>query len=215
MQLAYTSDRHSQVGGTDHIRPVRHLGSGAHLFHEGDDVDYLYEVLTGTLRLTRVSPSGRRQVIAFCRPGDVVGFAPDGERHCDCDAIEAADVVAHRASALSAGDPAHRAFLVEGALDEIARLQDHFMLLGRASLRERLAAFLLSLLRPADCPNSGAVDLHLPMTRTDIADYLGTSIETVSRAFGRLRDEGVLRADRAGNIRIPDVSALARIASNA
>ena len=122
--------------------------AGETLFNEGDDARYLYEVVTGVVRVTRVTISGRRQVIAFGLPGDVLGFPHNGRHHTDCDVIEAGEVRVHPRRILDActDDPALHRYLMNAAMGEISGMQDHFLMLGRKSAQEKVAAFLSVLL---------------------------------------------------------------------
>ncbi|WP_300549170.1 helix-turn-helix domain-containing protein [Roseovarius sp.] len=177
--------------------PVRTIRSGAYLYREGDEVMHVYEVIEGVLRLTRLLEDGRRQVIAFGYPGDIVGFPSNGRHHTDCDALTEAKVRPYCSSALEDGtnNPHLQRALLEAAFQEISAMQDHFMMLGRKSASEKLASFLLTLCERAgnglDCDDR----ITLPMSRADIADFLGLTTETISRTFGQLRKAGILRVE--------------------
>lgn len=172
----------------------RHHAIGTHLFREGDEAANVYEVRSGALRLTRVLENGRRQVIAFGLPGDIVGF-PNGDlHHTDCDVIADAEVVAHRRLALETGvgDPQTHQRLLRAALREISAMQDHLMMLARKSALEKVASFLVVLSQRTGAPIGNCTTFSLPMSRADIADFLGLTIETVSRSFSILRKNGTI-----------------------
>ena len=175
---------------------------GKHLFLEGDTADRIYEVASGVLRLTRLMEDGRRQVIAFGYPGDTVGFPSDGCYHTDCDALVPSTLVTHRRSDLetASGDAALHQRLLLAALREISGMQDHFMMLGRKSSIEKLASFLLVLTERVGEPLGDFNQVTLPMTRADIADFLGLTTETVSRTFTQLRKSGVIAIDHVNTI---------------
>lgn len=175
---------------------------GKHLFLEGDTADRIYEVASGVLRLTRVMEDGRRQVIAFGYPGDTVGFPSDGRYHTDCDALVPSTLVMHRRSELetASGDAALHQRLLLAALREISGMQDHFMMLGRKLSIERLASFLMVLTARVGEPLGEFEQVTLPMTRADIADFLGLNTETVSRAFTQLRKSQIIAIDHVNTV---------------
>lgn len=179
---------------------------GKHLFLEGDPADHIYEVASGVLRLTRILEDGRRQVIAFGYPGDTVGFPSDGLYHTDCDALEPATLVVHHLAALESptADPDLHLRLLRAALREISAMQDHFMMLGRKSSIEKLASFLQVLTErvgePVGGPSGAYAQVTLPMTRADIADFLGLTTETVSRTFTQLRKAKIIAIDQVNTI---------------
>ncbi|MEL6620832.1 MAG: helix-turn-helix domain-containing protein [Pseudomonadota bacterium] len=185
------------------------LKAGRYLYHEGDAVRRVYEVVTGVVRLTRVLENGRRQVIAFGYPGDIIGFPADGSHHTDCDALVDTTLRAYRRAALDHGDgdPELHMALLQAALREISAMQDHVMMLGQKSAAEKVASFL-SVITARYGERIGAyLQIDLPMCRGDIADFLGLTTETVSRAFTALRKADVIALDGAQTIIVlqPDV----------
>jgi len=187
-----------------------HLKAGSYLYFEGDDVEWLYQVVTGVLRLTRLLEDGRRQVIAFGYPGDIVGFPSGGLHHTDCDALVDTRLQPYRRSILEdgEGDPRLHHALLQAALREISAMQDHFMMLGRKSAVEKVASFLCVLVDRVgnDLGNYRCVDL--PMSRADIADFLGLTTETVSRAFSQLRKQNIIAIENIYTITVLRRSAL-------
>ena len=139
-------------------RPVRRLAVGASVYREGDEATHIYEVKTGILRLTRVLANGRRQVIAFALPGDVIGFPDGGNHHTDCDVLESCEVTAHPRAALDAGrrDPDTHERLLRAALREISAMQDHVMMLARKSALEAAKGNAKVILEAivANCPGA-------------------------------------------------------------
>jgi len=190
--------------------PETLLKTGAYLYFEGDDVEWLYQVVTGVLRLTRLLEDGRRQVIAFGYPGDIVGFPSGGLHHTDCDALVDTRLQPYRRSILEdgKGDPRLHHALLQAALREISAMQDHFMMLGRKSAVEKVASFLCVLVDRVgnDLGNYRCVDL--PMSRADIADFLGLTTETVSRAFSQLRRQNIIAIENIYTITVLRRSAL-------
>jgi CRP-like cAMP-binding protein len=188
--------------------------AGAHLYFEGDEVEYLYRVVTGVLRLTRLLEDGRRQVIAFGYPGDVVGFPADGRHHTDCDALTDARLVPYRRAVLERGegDPALHAWLLQAALREISAMQDHFMMLGRKSALEKVASFLCVLCDRVGERHAGPPAIDLPMSRADIADFLGISTETVCRTLSQLKSRGLIAIEDIYHVVLLDADGLRALA---
>lgn len=196
------------------VSAIRRVEKGLHLYYEGDGADFIYEVVSGVLRLERVLENGRRQVVAFGYPGDIVGFPAGTRYHTDCEVVADAEVIVHRRSMLDDGRDdlrTHRR-LVAAAMAEITGMQDHFMLLGRKCAQEKLASFLMTLARRATNGSSSGIQIHLPMSRGDIADFLGLTIETVSRQMTRLRAQNIVSLDGPHLVTIHDADSLARIA---
>lgn len=187
---------------------------GKHLFLEGDPADRIYEVASGVLRLTRMMEDGRRQVIAFGYPGDTVGFPSDGRYHTDCDALVPSTLIVHRRDFLTSakGNAELHQRLLQAALREISGMQDHFMMLGRKSSIEKLASFLMVLVARAGERLGDYEQVRLPMTRSDIADFLGLTTETISRTFTQLRKSQIIAIDHVNTVIILKPLALQSIA---
>jgi CRP/FNR family transcriptional regulator/CRP/FNR family nitrogen fixation transcriptional regulator len=188
----------------------RRYETGAHLFREGDDATHIYEIKSGVLRLARVLENGRRQVITFGLPGDIIGF-PNGDlHHTDCDVIATAEIVAHRRQTLETGksDLETHQRLLRAALREISAMQDHLMMLARKSAMEKVASLLVVLSQRMGVPAGNYTLFSLPMSRADIADFLGLTIETVSRSFTLLRKQGTIRLDKPQTVLVEDMQAL-------
>lgn len=201
----------TRVGNVISTHPSRYC-AGAHLYYEGDSADYVYEIQSGTVRLTRVLENGRRQVIAFGLPGDIVGFPNGRLHHTECDALTPVVVIAHRRSALEAGegDPKTHKRLFHAALREISAMQDHFMMLARKSALEKVASFLIALSQRTGTRIGEETSVDLPMSRADIADFLGLTIETVSRTFSQLRKLGAIVLATPQTVLVRDVGALVK-----
>lgn len=183
---------------------------GGHLFREGDIANHIYEITSGVFRLTRVLDNGRRQVIAFGLPGDIIGFPNGALHHSNCEAIEGAEVIAHRRYTLDSfeGDHETHKRLLNAALREISAMQDHFMMLARKSALEKVASFLITLAERTGRPIGNYTTCALPMTRGDIADFLGLTIETVSRTLTRLRKQDIIAFETSQSVLIKDMDAL-------
>jgi len=165
---------------------------GSEIFGEAEPADYVYQVRQGAVRTYKRLCDGRRQIGAFHLPGDIFGVE-DGEVHrFRAEAIVDTNLwIAKRRSLfarLAKGDiPAanHVRVLVTRTLEHA---ENHLVLLGCQNSLEKIAAFLLELDRRLEQPDV----MVLPMRRCDIADYLGTTVETVSRALSSLQKERIL-----------------------
>ncbi len=194
------------------------LPAGAPLFMEGDTVDRFYELASGVVRLSKTLPDGRRQVLGFLYPGEI--FTPSGfafhaadEATCTADAVTSVTVVSHRLSAVSAmlaNRPELTRELLAAAGRSLARVQEQMLLLGRMAAMERLAWFLLGMAEQQGGAGDGK--LRLPMARADIADYLGLTVETISRILGQLRARRVIALDGPATIRLLDRATLREMA---
>ena len=174
------------------------------IFGEGEAADYVYKVMSGAVRSFRVLADGRRQIAAFHLPGDVFGIELDDTRRIAAEAVGDADLMVARRSQLL-GDAASGPALWRKACSDLRQSQEHALTLGRRSASERVAAFLLEM-----AERTGAGDtLELPMSRQDIADYLGLTIETVSRTITGLQADGLIDARCCRRIRLVDRRALA------
>ena len=193
-------------------REVR-LARGQTLFFEGDDADSFYEIASGTLRCCRLTHDGRRQIHRFAGPGAMLGVGCAGTYGYSAEAVTGAVVRRHRLSTLDAAMAADgdlRRRVVQALRDELAATRTQMMLLGRMSATERLASFLLAVAGEREDDS-----IELPMTRSDIADYLGLTIETVSRKFGELHGLGLIRLQTPSHIRILDLARIEALADAA
>jgi len=168
------------------------LSKDEELFAEGDDADCFYQVVSGAIRSYKLLSDGRRQIDAFHLPGDIFGLEAGAEHRFSAEALGNASVIAYRRSRLPAliqDDPAFRDKIMSSTLRSLERAQDHMMLLGRKTAQEKLATFLLDLAQRI-CGDDE--HLELPMQRSDIADYLGLTIETVSRTLTQFARSGLI-----------------------
>jgi CRP/FNR family transcriptional regulator len=191
---------------------------GATLFHEGDKATHLFEVVEGVLRIVKIFGDGRRVITGFLHPGDLVGVSLK-DRY-----LYSAEAVTHARfrrfgrrefqEAINAS-PSLRPLLFARLCDEMAAAQNQMVLLSRKNAEERMCSFLTAELhREQRAAGRGAATVELPMTRLDIADYLGLTIETVSRMITKLTRAGVVAPEGRHSLRILKVSALARLAGD-
>ena len=178
------------------------LKARSYLYHEGDQVEWVYQVTSGVVRLARLLADGRRQVIAFGYPGDIVGFPSQGAHHTNCEALTETTLQPYRRACLESGecDPELHRSLLQAALREISAMQDHFMMLGRKSATEKVASFLSVLAERVGEDLGGYKLFKLPMSRSDIADFLGLTTETVSRTFTQLRKSKIIAIENIHTI---------------
>jgi CRP/FNR family nitrogen fixation transcriptional regulator len=180
-----------------------HFSAGEEVYAEGDKAGALYRVDHGVIRVYRLLADGRRQICAFHMRGEVFGFEAGAERHFFADAVSDTDL-----RSLRLGSEAELAQeLLKLSLKSLAQAHDHLLTVGRNDAAGRVAAFLLEM---AQRQESGITkSLSLPMSRADIADYLGLTIETVSRVMTRLKDGNVIRLPSARQVEILNWQALA------
>ena len=193
----------------------RRLDRGRALLVEGDAAGFAYNVIAGGMKLFKSLPDGRMQITGFLLPGDFLGLPLRGAYAYSAEALSDSVLCRFPRNALQAVFKKHpqlQARLLESVHDDLAAAQEHMLLLGRKTAAERVCSFLLSLLRRAERVH-GAVDpLPVPVRRRDIADYLGLTIETVSRTFTELRKDGLIEIGRTDEVSIRDHAALAVIA---
>jgi CRP/FNR family nitrogen fixation transcriptional regulator len=181
--------------------------SGRELYAEGDSATYWYRVTSGVVRTCKLLPDGRRQIDDFLFPGDVFGLEASGEHMVGAEAVTNAAVVSYsrnRLDSMAEDDTRLSARLLQLTLKQLGKAHGRLLLLGRKTAEEKLATFLLEMLDRSD--EHGALDL--PMSRTDIADYLGLTIETVSRTFSLFRRDCLVELPNAHRVIILDRHAL-------
>ncbi|MGB6790094.1 MAG: helix-turn-helix domain-containing protein, partial [Pseudolabrys sp.] len=173
--------------------------------------EYLYKVLKGSVRTYKILQDGRRLIEAFYLPGDIFGFEVGDEHRLSAEAIVDCQLrVLRRASvaALAARDSSVARQLCAVTVTELQRAQNHVMLLVRTA-RQRVTGFLLEMSK-----RSGDSDeINLPMSRQDIADYLGLTIETVSRSLMQLENAAAIALPSSRHIILCNRKALSRLTS--
>lgn len=189
---------HAPAGPIDMMGAPLAFPRNGEIYGEGEAAEYVYKVISGTVRTSKVLADGRRQIGAFYLPGDVFGLESGDEHAFSAEAITASVVLMIRRSALVtlAGRDsgiARELWALTGR--ELARVQEHLMLLVKTA-HERVAGFLLEM--AARRPAGDTVEL--PMSRQDIADYLGLTIETVSRTFTSLENEAAIELSNSRRI---------------
>jgi CRP/FNR family transcriptional regulator len=185
----------------DEIGEFAHFGHQIHfspcetVFAQEDMTTSFYNLVDGVMRLYKLLPDGRRQIVGFSLPGDFLGMAPSGRHGFSADAIGPVTVCRFGRTAFArfAEDRPHLLRRInELAVRELDQARDHMVLLGRRSAEEKVATFLICWRDRLAQLRGPSTSVPLPMSRLDIADYLGLTIETVSRTFTKLERQGVL-----------------------
>ncbi len=188
---------------------------GALIALQGDRQEGLYAVLQGMLTLSKSLEDGRTQIVGLRFAGDIVSARPADEFwQVTLEAAQPTTLCRLSPASLKshAADGAFQTLLNERALLEVVQAQEHMMTLGRRAPMERLALFLLELERQQQSPRRLGKDLHVPLSRADIGDYLGLKGETISRLFTRLKDAGVITVHTPSRIGLNDRAALEDLA---
>lgn len=190
--------------------PMR-FARNAEVYGEDEPAEYLCQVISGAVRTYRMLDDGRRQVVAFYLPGDIFGVEAGDSHLSSAEAISESQVlVVKRASAMARAE--HEKDLARQlwtlTVRELQRVQQHSLVLIK-NAEERVAGFLLEMASRG----SGSMAIELPMSRQDIADYLGLTIETVSRTFTQLVQSGTIALETSRRIKFCDPAALSRLSA--
>lgn len=191
---------------------------GQALFHEGDPNPFVFNVVDGAVKLYRLLPDGRRQITGFLFQGDFLGLGGRGPSSFTAEALTPLSACRFRRGdfdQLLNALPALEHRLVAMAGDELMAAQEQIVLLGRKTARERIASFLTRLSARQVQLGGSEGRVHLPMTRLDIADYLGLTIETVSRVFTQFKTSGLIQLLPNNEVALPDPSALRALGEGA
>lgn len=194
----------------------RDLTPGQGLFDEEDKADFAYNLVEGTIRLYKLLPDGRRQITGFAIPGDFLGLASRGHYAYSAEAVSGAALCRFKLTDLQKlfkQFPAMEHRVLAIANDELAAAQDQMLLLGRKTPMEKVTSFLLTLSKRLERVGRPHDQLSLAMTRADIADFLGLTVETVSRTFSKLRAGKMIGLPTPDQVQILDRRRLQAIAA--
>jgi CRP/FNR family transcriptional regulator, anaerobic regulatory protein len=197
------------------IMAVTDAAAGQGFIDEGEPATCFFIITAGTAKLFKLLPDGRRQITGFVGPGQFLGLAVSDTYAFSAEAIEEVRYCRFPRAALRAvldDFPQMGKLLLEVASNELVAAQEQMLLLGRKTARERLASFLLAQSRRGMPCGHARHQFRLPMTRVDIADYLGLTIETVSRTLTRLRAEALIDIVSLTGLLISDPSGLENVA---
>jgi CRP/FNR family transcriptional regulator, anaerobic regulatory protein len=205
----------SQVGALEKIMTPKSLEHDRILAQEGDPRTHVYTLTSGMLRLSSALPDGRRQITGFLMPGDYFGLVDDRVHSQTAESVTASSLCAFPVRAMDdllKTYPRLKDRLYVMTQLALRQAQDSQMILGRLTPLEKLAAFLLVCSRRAAAHKQKDNPVLLPMPRADIADYLGLTVETVSRSFSELKKRGLIALPDAHTAELRDRTALARLA---
>jgi CRP/FNR family nitrogen fixation transcriptional regulator len=187
---------------------------GQSVFAEGDPAQYLFRVVSGVVRVLRFTASGRRQIVAFAAAGEVIGIETGPTHLMTAEAVGDCEIALIRRTLVDAAiaeEPKAAQALLALMSRALEAVTEHAMLLARKGASERVAAFLVQ--QAARMPRTG--EIELAMSRADIADYLGLTIESVSRAFTDIEASKVIALPSARRVVLRDRCALTEMSEAA
>ena len=173
------------------IGTVAHFGPNETVFAEGDEARYAYKVVSGAVRICKLLADGRRQITEFALDGDHFGFEWTNEHAVTAEALGPVTALRFpraRIERLEREEQGVRNSLMQMLRRDLLSAQNHLLMLGRQTAKERVASFLLQMIERRD--NGNTIDV--PMSRQDIADYLGLTIETVCRALSEMKRSRII-----------------------
>lgn len=185
------------------------------LIVEGDAVDDVYTVISGGLKLYKSLPNGRVQAVGFLGPGDFLGLACDEAFSFSADAIVDTEVCVFPRRVLLEIFHKHEELqdrVLRSVCKDLAAAREQILLIGTRKATERVGAFILKLLDRVERLDRQTDLLDIPFSREEIAEYLGLSIETVSRSFTELRTKGLIRMPTAQQVSVVDPPGLRKLA---
>jgi CRP/FNR family transcriptional regulator len=188
------------------VAVVREYGRGETFIDEGEAADHFFNITGGTAKLFKLLPDGRQHVTGFASVGHFLGLAVSDTYAFSAQAIEPVRVCRFsrgKLQVLLADFPALEHRLLQTACNELVIAQEQMLTLGRKTAQERVASFLIAWSHVTDCDHASD-RVPLPMTRGEIADHLGLTIETVSRVFSRFRAAGRIQTPSHAHILILD-----------
>jgi len=180
------------------------------LFLEGDTAQSLFQVVSGVGKIYKMMPDGRAIITGFAYAEAMLGIARAGHYFYNVDAVTDLALDSYSRAVVEARlheDPHYLQHMFEETNDELAQAQERILLLGQKTPIEKVTSFLRRIRRWQHEDRH----IHVPMTRHDIADYLGLTTETVSRTFTQLRDQNVIRSINQHDIELLDVNQLKRL----
>jgi CRP-like cAMP-binding protein len=197
------------IGAMETMGSQMKFGANAEIFGEGEPAEYVYKVVTGAVRTYKILNDGRRQIGGFYLPGDIFGLEIGKEHQFSAEAINGVTVLVVRRTAIVSlaerdCEAARELWSFTGR--ELKRVQEHMLLLVK-SAQQRVASFLLEMSKRLAATDA----IELPMSRQDIADYLGLTIETVSRTMTQLVSEQAIGLPSSRRIVLRNTGALRRL----
>ncbi|MGL4396790.1 MAG: helix-turn-helix domain-containing protein [Hyphomicrobium sp.] len=211
-----TQDRLGLLEDRAYPATIKRLEAREHVCREGEPKLYIYQVEQGAVCLYKSMPDGHRQIMDFAYPGDFIGLGISDRHALSGQAIGPTRlkcVPSATIRQIAARDPVVAFRLYEALSGELAAARDLLATVGTRSATERVAAFLVALLRRNDRGGLSANRVVLPMLRSDIADFLSLTVETVSRTFTRLKRRGLIDLPQSAIVIVRDRASLERMAS--
>ena len=196
-----------QAAGT-----VIHVPEGREIFAEGADADTFYKVVSGVVRVCKFLNDGRRQIEAFHVAEEIFGFELGTERMLSAEAVSDCTLISYRrrnVEQIAQKNESVSHQLLRLAMHNLAHAQDHSLVLGRRGAAEKVACFILGWSKR--CADADGV--HLAMSRQDMADYLGLTIETVSRSLSQFERDGVIALPTTRHLKVLNADALEDMAA--
>jgi CRP-like cAMP-binding protein len=195
---------------------VRRVEAKEFVFAEGDPTTHLFRIETGAIALYKILNDGRRQIVGFAYPGDLIGLGAQGEHVMNAQAIKPTRLRSVPIATLhhsAAKDPTLGFKLYEALARELAATRDLMLTTGQRSATERVVSFLLAFSRRNERNGQDPSDFELPMTRADIGDFfLGLTIETVSRTFTKLKTLGLIELPHSNRVKLVNIDELESVA---
>ncbi len=203
----------AEADGLELSGVAMHVPADRQIYGEGDEARCFYKVVSGVVRTCRFLNDGRRQIDAFHMEGEVFGFEAGADHRMAAEAVSDCTVIAYRRRGLETmvfQDDRLGRWFFSHAMTSMEMAREHSLLLGRGSATQKISAFLLEFARREGCPRPEACEctVELAMSRQDIADYLGLTIETVSRTLSQLERDGVIALPSARRVTLKDRKAL-------
>jgi CRP-like cAMP-binding protein len=219
MLRPFPASAHPQPKAVDSLGAFGRLGTAIKvernraIYFEGDDAEHCYRVVSGMVRLCKVTEDGRRQIAAFLIEGDLFAWTDQEAYQFSAEAVT--DVTVEKFSRARIDEavkdsPSLGRTILAMVSGQLAAAHDHLLLLGRMTASERIATFLIHLRKRQPGAASGAIELA--MNRTDFADDLGLTVETVSRVMNGLKRRGVIAFAAPENVQLKQSGTLERLA---
>jgi len=210
-----------EIEAMNQIANRKQMPAGTVIMHEGETPDFFANVLDGVIKLTKTMSDGRQHIVGLLFPADFLGRTRRSDSPYRAEAatsVELCQFPRMDFERLMQRYPDMQSRLLEQTLDELDACHDWTLLLGRKNAGERVASFLLMIarrVREVGCnadPNSDTAVFNLPMSRSDMADYLGLTTESVSRQLSKMKREGVIRLQGNREIEVPSMGRLLKMA---
>lgn len=222
--LAASSSSQAETGApvtlTDYLGRLSSFGARQQfnrnetIFNQDDTAENVYRILSGTVRLCRYMPDGRRYIVDFLMPGDLMGFVESPDQPVSAEAVTEVTLIAYPRACfdrMAQENAAVRTQLLCHISSNLLTAHQHLFVLGCQKAKERVASFLLRLADRMDVMEGDRLDIS--MSRQDIADHLGLTIETISRMIASLRTDGAILVPNAHQLILRDVEALRSLAA--